>query len=79
MRLRGVFDHPQAMPLSDVEDGIKVGGLTIEVNRQQRAGARRDRRLDEAWVDIMGGRVRLYRDRCCAHAGYSEPGGDIGV
>src|SRR5690242_1899621 len=39
-RLRGILNHPQAVPLSSLHQGVHVGDLTIEMHGHQR--------LDEA-------------------------------
>ena len=53
----GVFDHLQAVALRDGQDGRHVGRQAGVVHRQDRLGARRDRRLDGEAVDVQRGRV----------------------
>ncbi len=50
-RLAGVLDHGEAVRLGDLAYGVGVGGEAEEVDRHDRFGARRDRRLDRVGVD----------------------------
>ena len=56
-RMGGVFDHAQAMAARDVEDLQHVDRQTGVMDRDDRAGARRDRGLDQFGVDVQRCRV----------------------
>ena len=79
MGLGGVLDDPQAMAAGDGEDGVQVGGLAVEVHRDQGAGAGGDGGRDACRVNVKGARVRLHRDRGGAGLGHRQPGGNEGV
>ena len=46
VRVRGVFDHDQPVLAREGHDRVHVGGLTGEVDGDDRLGARRDRGFD---------------------------------
>ena len=54
---RGVLDHRQVVALGDLQHGVQIGRQADLVHRDDRLGARCDRRLD------------LALDRCCRCAG----------
>src|SRR6202045_2268553 len=50
VRLRGIFDNNQPMSTRDFHDRIHVGGLAIQMHREDRLRAGADRRLDCRWI-----------------------------
>ena len=54
MGLAGVLDDGQAVPVGDGRDRVHVGRQAEQVDRADRAGPRRDRRLDPRGVDVVG-------------------------
>ena len=59
--------------------GVHVGRLAVQVHRQDDLGARRDGRLDQRRVDVVGARIGLHRHRRGAALADGQPGGDVGV
>ena len=54
-RLRGIFDDRHAAPRrAVVEDRVHVGALPVEMDGDDRARARRDRRVDRGGIDVVG-------------------------
>jgi hypothetical protein len=63
MGLGRVLDHAQAVAPGDREDRVEIGRLAVEMHRQDRPRARRDRRLDPAGIDVEGRGIGLDRHR----------------
>src|SRR5690606_32785592 len=62
-RLRAVLDDLQAMTLGYGEDRVHLRGSAVEVHREDRLRARRDRGLYQARVDVEGAFVDVDEDR----------------
>lgn len=52
MSLCGVLDQGQAMTVGDLAQPVVIGGQTIEIDGDDRAGAVRYPLLDQAGVDV---------------------------
>ena len=63
VRLAGVLDDGQAVAVGDRLDHVHVGDEPEEVDRADRPGPRRDRRLDPLGVDQVGVRLDVDEDR----------------
>ena len=61
--VRGVFDQREMVTIADVAEARHVGELAVEVHRDDRARARRDRRFDRARIDEPGARVDVGEHR----------------
>jgi hypothetical protein len=79
VRLGAVVQHAQAMARRHGVDGVHVGRLSVQMDRQDDLGARRDRGLDAGRVQVVGARVGLDRDRRRAALADGQPGRDVGV
>jgi hypothetical protein len=79
VRLGGVLEQLEAMPVGDRAQWRHVGGLAVEMDGDDRARARADRRFDARGVDVAGGLVGLHRYRRRAGLAHREPGRDEGV
>ena len=79
VRLRAVFQHAQAVLAGNGQNCVHIGGLTVEMHRQDDFGARGDGGLDARRVDVVGALVRLHRHRRRAALADGQPGGDVGV
>src|SRR5690606_32810756 len=75
-RLRAVLDDLQAMTLGYGEDRVHLRGSAVEVHREDRLRARRDRGLDQARVDVEGALVDVDEDRRGADVAYRLGGGE---
>ena len=51
------------MPPGDLLDRTHLGGLAVEMHRNDRPGSRRDRRLDPPGVDVVGVGLDIDEDR----------------
>ncbi len=54
VRLAGILDHRQAVPVADRPDHVHVGDQAKQVDRADGTGPRRDRLLDSLGVDQVG-------------------------
>jgi len=63
MRLGAVFDHAEVVTAREAQDRLEVGGLAVEVNREDRLGARRDRRREPGRVERERTRVNVHQHR----------------
>ena len=80
VRLRAILQHLEAMLAGNGQNFVPMlCRLTVEMDREQHAGARRDGRLDAGGVDVEGALVRLHRHRRGAALADGQPGGDVGV
>src|SRR5438105_268177 len=52
VRLGGIFEDLEVVPGGDVEDGIDVGRLSVEVHGNDGPGSPRDRGFDEIDVEV---------------------------
>jgi hypothetical protein len=68
VRLRRILEHGRPCRSRDRLDRVHVGGLPVEMHREDGARARRDRRLDARRVQVVGRRIRLDRHRHVAPA-----------
>jgi hypothetical protein len=57
VRLARVLDHLEPVALGDLEDGVHVGRVAVEMDRHDRLRLRRDLRLD--LVDVHRERDRI--------------------
>ena len=62
-RLGGILQHEQAVMPRDLVDRVHVGGLTVEMDRDDRTRLRRHGRLDLRRVDIVGVRLDVDEHR----------------
>ncbi len=63
VRLTGIFDHHQAVPPGDLQDGVHVSRLAVEVHRDDRFGPLGDRGFDRVRVDVEGARIDVDEHR----------------
>ena len=63
MGLRRVFDHCDAVGTRRVQDGIHVGGLSIQVDWDNRLGFRSDGGFQLARIEIVGFGIDIDIDR----------------
>src|SRR5262245_339884 len=61
--LRRIFDHENTTRAGDFHNGGHVRHLTIEVNWNYRACARRDFCRNASGIDIVGSTVNIHEDR----------------
>ena len=61
--LGGVLDDRNAAAATDLQQRPHVGGLAVEMNRQDRPGSARDLSLDLAQVHRVGDRIDVDEDR----------------
>jgi len=61
--LRRVLNHGQTMPVRDLQNGIHFATHPGVVNRYDRAGSRRYRGFDQAFVDVQRIRADIDEDR----------------
>ena len=78
VRLGGVFEHEEAMPARDGADGVHIGGVAVEVRRDDAAGLRGDERLDGARVEVHGARLDVGQDGPRAAIPHDVAAGDEG-
>ena len=78
VRLRRVFDDRDAVAVGDREDGVHRRRLAVEMDRQDRLGARRDRRLESSRVEGAPPQVDVDEDRPRADVADRPGGGDEG-
>jgi hypothetical protein len=76
VRLGGVLDELEAVAIGDRAQRRHVRRLAVEVDRDDRPGARADRVLDELRGDVPGHRVDIDRDGRRPRLRDAEPGGD---
>ena len=83
--LRGVLDHLEIVLGADRHDRVHVGGMTVEMNRDDRAGAERGRLRDQVRPELLGieregARVDVHEDRQRARRHDRADGGhrDVG-
>jgi len=79
VRMRGVFDHPQPVGASQLEQRVHVDGLAVEVDGKQRPGAWRDAFRNARDVHVEGDGIDINEDGCRAAVGDGKDGGDVGV
>ena len=79
MGLRRVLEHGQAVARGDGQDGLHVGRVAVEVDRQDHLRARRDRGLERPRVHGEGGLVHVDEDRPRPVQQDRLAGGDEGV
>ncbi len=79
MGLRGIFDDLQPQLARCRENGPHIGGLAIQMHRDHRLDARLHGGAYPVGGDVVGGGIRLDRDRDCPALRHSQPGGDIGI
>ncbi len=63
MSLASIFDDGEAMTAGDSQNFIKVGGETMDMDRNNRTGPRRNQLLDLAGIECKGTRVNVGEDR----------------
>jgi len=63
----------------DLADGLEIGAEAVEVNRDDRLGARRDRGFDLGRVDVLRLRIAIDEDRLGAGDPDRFGGGEEGV
>ncbi len=77
-RLRGVLDHAQAVLLGDRVETVHVDRQAGQIDRQDCAGAGRDRGLDRVEIEVAGARIDVDEDRARPdrddHVGGGDPG-----
>ncbi len=76
MGLGGVFDDGEIMAAGDGEDGVHVGGLAVQMNGEDGAGARGDGGFQLSGVQVVGAGIDV--DVNGRGAGVAD-GGDGGV
>ena len=65
MRLGRVLDHDQPVATGDFQDRIHVGGMPVEVHRQDGAGAPGDGLFDPRRIKRVGVRRDIDKHRRC--------------
>src|SRR5215204_6491698 len=67
------------MFMGNLLESIHVRWLSIQMHRDNGAGARCDGSLDEFWTDIVGALIGLHRYWFCSCMRHRKPGSNIGV
>ena len=76
VRLRGVFDQRQIVLAANRQQRVQVRRVPVEMDRQDRLGARRDGAFDQLRVQVERRVVNIHIDRLGAHVGNGPTGGD---
>ena len=79
MGLGGVLEHLEAVGSGRGDNGVEVRRLTVQMNRQYHFCARRNGRLDQCGIHVIGGFFGLHRHWRGAALADRKPGGDVGV
>ena len=79
MGLGRVFDYPQVVAASNLDDRVHVGRLPVKVHRDDGPGPGCNGRFDPGAVKVECSPVRFHSYRRCTGVGYRQPGGDVGV
>src|SRR5262249_26689254 len=79
IRVAGVLDHDKTMPSSNTPNRIHVGRMSVEVYRNNRFGARRNRTFQLRGVHSVGLGIDIHQDGSSATIGNSKSGGDKGI
>ncbi len=61
-RQRRILDHQQIVAPSDLDDRIELGGKPVHVDGHDRPRPRRNRRLDQVWIEVIGRWVDVDED-----------------
>ena len=77
--LGSIFDDDEVMAAGDVQDGVEIRGLAMQVHRQDRLGAVGDRRLDLGDVHVEGVGVNVDEHRAGAGVVDRRHGRDEGA
>src|SRR5207247_6534333 len=77
-RLGGVFDDPEGFPAGDRIQAVAIDRQPGEIDGDQRAGRRRERRFDLLQVDVPGARIDIDEHRARADLEHDIGGGDPG-
>lgn len=75
--LRCVFNHRKAVPGGNGVNGVKVGALAVQADRDDGFGSRGDGGFKQSRVQVVGARVNIDIHRLGAQQGDGFGGGDV--
>src|SRR5438309_10441692 len=73
MGLGGILDHLDPIFFGHRADPIHISRLTVEMDSNNRLGARRDRRLNEIGIDVIGTLIWLHWHRGRPRIAHRQP------
>src|SRR5665647_2465374 len=77
--LAGVLQNRQTMEVGDLQNGVHVHRLAVQVHRHDHLGLRGDLLLDPGWVYVVGAGIDVHKDGYAPAVGDGLGRGDEGV